>query len=115
MCVVEGGWGLQTSVPDSLSTPSSVTRLIPGSKPTPTGREPAAVPHTAAVLTSILNFAHNIEPVQFTATILILFVARIFLSGFFEILAKTVILYTIHFPTPTATGKGAGAGDNSLQ
>lgn len=39
-------------------------------------------------------------------TILILFVARDFISGFFfEILAKTILLYTTHFPPQQLKGK----------
>lgn len=44
------------------------------------------------------------EPDQFTATLLTLFIARSFISEFSEILAKQLIIYTVHFFS-TATGK----------
>ena len=51
-----------------------------------------------------LTFAHDVEPGQFTTTLLILFIARSFISEFSEILAKQLIIYTVHFFS-TATGK----------
>ena len=44
-----------------------------------------------------LTFAHDIEPGQFTTTLLILFIARSLISEFSEILANQLIIYTVHF------------------
>lgn len=50
-----------------------------------------------AVLTSILPLHMIFEPDQFTATLLTLFIARSFISEFSEVLAKQLIIYTVHF------------------
>ena len=47
-----------------------------------------------------LTFAHDIEPGQFTTTLLILFIARSLISEFSEILANQLIIYTVHFFFP---------------
>lgn len=79
----------------NLSATSSVTWLIPRNENT--GWNPMLLLLAMAVLTSILPLHMIFEPDQFTATLLTLFIARSFISEFSEVLAKQLIIYTVHF------------------